>query len=71
MQGLAVTAAAHTRRLGWRFAETRHSRALKLFGRRLMSLATCIGCGCDGLDACWDDNTEQPCHWARVDYEVG
>lgn len=36
-----------------------------------MGFAVCIGCGCDDLHACWDDNTQQPCHWIRVDYDVG
>jgi hypothetical protein len=21
--------------------------------------------------ACWDDNTQQPFHWPRVDYDIG
>ena len=31
------------------------------------SVATCIGCGCDDLHACWDEDAEQPCAWLDVD----
>lgn len=34
-------------------------------------LATCIGCGCNDLRACWDDEALQPCHWVRVDRDAG
>lgn len=34
-------------------------------------IAVCIGCGCDDLHACWDDKSEQPCSWLRVDRAAG
>jgi hypothetical protein len=34
-------------------------------------VATCIGCGCDDLHACWDDETNGPCSWVRVDRRAG
>lgn len=27
---------------------------------------TCIGCGCDDHNACWDDLAAAPCHWLRL-----
>ncbi|HKQ24129.1 MAG TPA: hypothetical protein VJT81_06770 [Burkholderiales bacterium] len=33
-------------------------------------IATCIGCGCDDLHACYHD-LHGPCSWLRVDYEKG
>ncbi len=36
-----------------------------------MSIATCIGCGCDDYHACANDKTGQPCSWLRVDYDAG
>lgn len=35
-----------------------------------MALAFCIGCGCDDLHACVDDDDE-PCSWLTVDYPAG
>jgi len=32
-----------------------------------MKVATCIGCGCDDGHACWNEVTELPCSWLRVD----
>lgn len=34
-----------------------------------MSIASCIGCGCDDLHAC--AGNDGPCSWIVVDYEVG
>jgi hypothetical protein len=34
-------------------------------------LATCIGCGCDDLHACFDEAAGQPCHWLVVDRDEG
>ncbi|MEE8057507.1 MAG: hypothetical protein V3T17_06695 [Pseudomonadales bacterium] len=34
-----------------------------------VSVATCVGCGCDDYHACWDENDEQPCSWLAVDRE--
>jgi hypothetical protein len=34
-------------------------------------MATCIGCGCTDAAACWDPQTEQPCHWTRLDRASG
>ncbi|WP_197722866.1 hypothetical protein [Sulfurivermis fontis] len=31
------------------------------------AVATCIGCGCDDMHACWDEITETPCSWIRLD----
>lgn len=31
----------------------------------------CIGCSCDDFHACWDEKTDQPCHWLRVDDDNG
>jgi len=36
-----------------------------------MSIATCIGCGCDDYHACTNDETGQPCSWSCVDYDAG
>lgn len=36
-----------------------------------MMLATCIGCGCDDLHACYDEAAGQPCSWLKVDYGAG
>jgi hypothetical protein len=36
-----------------------------------MMLATCIGCGCDDLHACFDEAAGQPCSWLAVDYGAG
>ena len=33
-------------------------------------IATCIGCGCDDLHACWDKTTGA-CFWLAVDYSIG
>lgn len=32
-----------------------------------MTIAICIGCGCDDMHACWDDKAGRPCSWERVD----
>lgn len=37
----------------------------------LFSVAICIGCGCDDNHACWDEQTDNPCHWLRLDREAG
>lgn len=34
-----------------------------------MALAFCIGCGCDDLHACVDD--DEPCYWLAVVYPAG
>ena len=34
-------------------------------------LAVCIGCGCDDLHACWDDDASAPCTWLRLDRTAG
>lgn len=34
-------------------------------------LAHCIGCGCNDLHACWDEQAEQPCSWVRLDMVTG
>lgn len=34
-------------------------------------VCTCIGCGCDDNHACYDENTENPCHWLREDRDLG
>lgn len=34
-----------------------------------MTLASCIGCGCDDMHACVGD--QGPCSWLVVDYEIG
>ncbi|MEW6612728.1 MAG: hypothetical protein AB1409_08305 [Pseudomonadota bacterium] len=36
-----------------------------------MSIALCIGCGCDDMNACWDDEKGAPCHWERLDRQAG
>jgi hypothetical protein len=36
-----------------------------------MPMATCIGCGCDDLHACFDEVAEAPCSWLEVDYGAG
>lgn len=36
-----------------------------------MDTATCIGCGCDDLHACWDEAAGTPCGWLVVDREAG
>lgn len=36
-----------------------------------MLLATCIGCGCNDLHACFDEVAEGPCSWLVVDYAAG
>lgn len=36
-----------------------------------LCVATCIGCGCDDLHACWDDVAEAPCSWVRLDRYSG
>lgn len=36
-----------------------------------MTIALCIGCGCDDLHACWDEQEGRPCHWLRVDRRAG
>lgn len=36
-----------------------------------MSIATCIGCGCNDRRACRDDKAGQACSWLEVDYDVG
>lgn len=33
-------------------------------------VATCIGCGCDDLHACAEEDTGNPCHWVRLDREA-
>lgn len=35
-----------------------------------MQMATCIGCGCDDLHGCWDEEANAPCHWLRVDRDL-
>jgi len=32
-----------------------------------MNVAMCIGCGCDDHNACFDEITEDACHWIRID----
>lgn len=32
-----------------------------------MSLATCIGCGCDDFHACYDQERDAGCYWLRID----
>lgn len=34
---------------------------------QVLEIATCIGCGCNDLQACWDEEAGQPCSWLRVD----
>ena len=34
-------------------------------------IATCIGCGCDDNHACYDELTDRPCHWVRLDRTTG
>lgn len=36
-----------------------------------MSLAVCIGCGCDDQRACYDRERDAGCYWLRVDYAEG
>lgn len=31
-----------------------------------LDVCTCIGCGCTDDAACFDETTEQPCHWLRL-----
>ncbi len=33
-------------------------------------VATCIGCGCDDLHACAEEDTGNPCSWVRLDRET-
>lgn len=28
---------------------------------------TCRECGCNDYDACWDEDTNLPCHWEESD----
>lgn len=36
-------------------------------GEEATGIATCIGCGCNDLHACWDDAAGNPCSWLVVD----
>lgn len=36
-----------------------------------VNIATCIGCGCDDLHACWDEEAGHPCSWIRLDRNAG
>lgn len=38
---------------------------------RVDKVASCIGCHCDDNAACVHPDTEKPCHWLRVDRELG
>lgn len=33
-------------------------------------IASCIGCGCDDLHACFDEVSGTPCSWVRLDRSV-
>lgn len=35
------------------------------------NIATCIGCGCTDMNACWDDDKGARCHWLAVDRAAG
>ena len=37
----------------------------------MRSLAICIGCGCDDLNACYDEEKGSACHWERLDRAAG
>lgn len=34
-------------------------------------ISTCIECGCNDLNACWDEEANNPCHWIRLDRDAG
>ena len=36
-----------------------------------MMLATCIGCGCNDYQACYDEDNDAGCHWVRLDRRAG
>lgn len=44
---------------------------------RVSNIATCVGCGCDDLNACMRITLDpcrpirEPCHWLRVDRDDG
>ncbi len=35
------------------------------------SLSNCIGCGCDDLHACYDEESDDACHWVCLDADAG
>lgn len=37
----------------------------------LVATSTCIGCGCSDTNACWDEQSNNPCHWVRLDHAAG
>jgi hypothetical protein len=38
--------------------------------RRIAGLSTCIGCGCDEHNACYDPRTDNGCYWLRLDQDA-